>query len=460
MPRTRHQHQQLQLIDIWKQNASQPIHRLIPELISEIFLHARPDVFVMRDAATCEELVRYLVDITSISGYIRHIALGHGELWSVMGFHKRSRERMSMRSVDDYYKRVLIVMEAFLDRAQRCNLHFFLRGGDSAPSWFHPRLLALIMPHIGRARTIHIRAGSSWNQLCVILNNAVNINNLSLNMIPSLRNPSTPPLNVLHNLKELTLSRIVYDESFHDVMKQVEKLDLDVVGADLWKWLGSFVRLKRLRIHDTDYTRPGLTDPNFLVRLESLVYLSVGTGLYCLIAPRLSLPHLRHLRLQAQAHEVPHLELQDYRHPPLRTLCISLDHEVSPLSVVMNPQLEYLEIIWDDDGYRLSKLLSKLLKPSQEPTPPGGMTTFPGPSLKYLRLLYPAIYHCTDYEARLLEHLASILSKAPHLELDVAGIFSRCLEGLMKRFSSQVKHYQSVDIPLDELYERSRKDSE
>ncbi len=67
MPQTRHQ--QLKLIDIWKQNASQPIHRLIPELISEIFLHARPDVFAMRDAATCKELVSYLVDITSIASY-------------------------------------------------------------------------------------------------------------------------------------------------------------------------------------------------------------------------------------------------------------------------------------------------------------------------------------------------------------------------------------------------------
>jgi len=357
--------------------------------------------------------------------------------------------------VDDYYKRVLIVMEAFLDRARRCNLHFFLSGEDSAPSWFHPRLLALIMPHIGRARTIHIRAGSSWNQLCVILNNAVNINNLSLNMMPSLQSPLTPPLKVLHNLKELTLYGIVYDESFHDVMKQVEKLDLGIVGADLWKWLGSFVKLKRLRIRDIDFTRSGLTDPNFLVRLESLVYLRVGTRLYRLIAPRLSLPHLRHLRLQAQAHEV---ELQDYRHhPPLRTLCISLDLYVSPLSVVMNPQLEYLEIISHDDGYGLSKLLSKLLKPSQEPTPPGGMTTFPGPSLKYFRLIYTRGRFNTNYEARILEHLASILSKAPHLELD---IFSHCLEGLMKQFPSQVKRHQSVDIPLDELYERSRKDNE
>jgi len=88
------------------------------------------------------------------------------------------------------------------------------------------------------------------------------------------------------------------------------------------------------------------------------------------------------------------------------------------------------------------------------------MTTFPGPSLKYLRLIYTDIYHGTEHEARLVEHLASILSKAPHLELDVAGLFSYCLEGLMKRFPSQVERYQSVDIPLDELYERSRKDNE
>src|SRR5258708_22739069 len=116
MPRTRHQ--QLQLIDIWKQNASQPIYRLIPELILEIFLHARPDVFAMRDAATCKELVRYLVHITSITSYLRRIALDYGELWSVMGFHQWSFVGMPSE-IDVYYNRVLIVMEAFFDRDRR-----------------------------------------------------------------------------------------------------------------------------------------------------------------------------------------------------------------------------------------------------------------------------------------------------------------------------------------------------
>src|SRR5260221_3194793 len=118
MPRTRHQQRR---IDIWNQNTSQPIYRLGPELISEIFLHARPDVFAMHNGATWVELVRYLASITSITGHLRRIALDYGELWSVVGFH------VVWLQVNDNErcKRVLIVVEAFLKRARRCNLHFY-----------------------------------------------------------------------------------------------------------------------------------------------------------------------------------------------------------------------------------------------------------------------------------------------------------------------------------------------
>src|SRR5258708_36328115 len=129
------------------------------------------------------------------------------------------------------------------------------------------------MPHVGQARTIWIWADSSWNQLCVILNNAVNVNNLSLNMSPSLPTPPTPPLNVLRNLKELTLSRIVYDESFHEIMKQVEKLDLTAVNTDLWGWLGSSIQLKRLHIRrDLIYGDVGLTTPTSRLTLHTCLY--------------------------------------------------------------------------------------------------------------------------------------------------------------------------------------------
>src|SRR5260370_40568193 len=206
-----------------------------------------------------------------MKGHLRRIAVNYGELWSVVGFHVTRPPT----DVNNHYKRVLIVMEVFLERARRFNIHFYFHDLYFAPSWFYPRLHALIMPHIGQARTIQIRAGSSWKQLCVILNNAVNINNLSLIMSkPSLQNLLTPPLNVLRNLKELTLYRIVYHESFHEIMKQVEKLDC-VVTTDLWKWLGSSVQLKRLRIRDIDRTELGLTDSNFLVPLESLTHLSL-----------------------------------------------------------------------------------------------------------------------------------------------------------------------------------------
>ncbi len=328
------------------------------------------------------------------------------------------------------------------------------------PSWFYPGLLALVMPHIGRARTIQIWEDSCWKQLSVILNNAANINNLSLITGHSPPNP-TPPLNVLRNLKELSLSLIVYDESFHEIMEQVEKLDLAVVNTDLWKWLGSFVQLKWLHIRDINYT--GLTDPNFLVRLESLAYLGVSMRLYHSIAPRLSLPRLRHLHLHPRS--AIHLEPQDCRHHPLlRTLCIVLDLDhIQLLPVIMNPQLEFLEIKWRICDYRLLTLLSELLDPIQGLTLPSG-ATFPGLSLKYFRLIYTGARYDANYEVPLSTRLVSILMKSPHLKMDV--VVQRVspgfgFEGLKKQFPSRVKCYQRVNsVPLDELYERSRKDSE
>ena len=435
------------------QDTSQPIYRLSPELILEIFLHGRPDIFKVDTCyrATWVELVRYLAHITSITGHLRRIALGCGGLWSVVGF------RVGESHVDDHYKRALIVMEAFLERAQRCNLHFYFCGGDSAPSWFHSRLLALIMPHIGQARTIQICAINDWKQFCVILNNAVNINNLSLTMAKPIRPNFTPPLNVLRNLKELTLSRIVYDESFHEIMGQVEKLDLTFVDTDLRKWLGSLVQLKWLRIRNFDYAELGSTDANFLARLESLAYLDVSLWIYQSVAPQLSLPYLRHLNLQSSGPDSP-LEPQYYHFPLLRTLRIRL--ELGLLPVVMNPQLEYLEIAFP--GSEVMTYLSELLSNPSQGFTPSGATTFPGPSLKYFRLICadPCPYD-VPYEGPLWEQLGSILTKAPHLKLDVvAQRFPPGFEGLMKWCPSRVKHYQRVYIPLDELYERGQKDYE
>src|SRR5258708_35295023 len=153
------------------------------------------------------------------------------------------------------------------------------------------------MPNIGKAQTIQICASHNWKQFCVILNNAVNINNLSLTA-KLIRPNFIPPLNVFRNLKELTLSRIVYDESFHEIMGQVEKLDLTFVDTDLRKWLGSLVQLKWLRIRNFDYAGFGSTDPNFLARLVSLAYLDVSLWIYQSHAPQLSLPCLLDLNLQ------------------------------------------------------------------------------------------------------------------------------------------------------------------
>ncbi len=245
-------------------------------------------------------------------------------------------------------------------------------------------------------------------------------------------------------------------------MKQVEKLDLTAVNTDLWGWLGSSIQLKRLHIRrDLIYGDIDLTAPNSLVRLESLVYLRVSMRYYHSIAPWLSLPHLRHLSLYAYSD--PRHEPQDCRHP-LRTLRIELDwHPIHLLPVVMNPQLEYLEIDWFSHGPELLKLLSELLNPSQGLTLPSG-ATFPGPSLKYFRLIYSSVLYpsCIDYEGPVSERLASILTKATHLKLDVvAQRDPPGFEGLMQQFPSQVKCYQrDYIVPLDELYERSRKDNE
>ena len=125
------------------------------------------------------------------------------------------------------------------------------------------------------------------------------------------------------------------------------------------------------------------------------------------------------------------------------------------------PQLEYLEIDWYSHGSQLLMLLSELLNPSLGFILPN-RATFPGPSLKYLRLIYSGLSHDAQYEASLSNHLGSILTKAPHLKLDVVARHAPPgFEELMKRFPSQVQRYQRFhSVPLDELYERSRKDNE
>jgi len=259
-------------------------------------------------------------------------------------------------------------------------------------------------------------------------------------------------------LKELTLSRIPYHKSYHEIMKQVEKLDLDYAnGTSLGKWLGGSVQLKWLRIRDMDYfNKLGSIDPNFLVRLESLAYLDVSLRLYPRIAHWLSLPHLRHLILRPLSEQ--HLEPLDCRHSLLRTLCIVMEFDsIHLLPLIMNPQLEYLEIDWSSCGTELLTLMTELLDPSQELTLPNG-ATFPGRSLKYFRLISTGLYE-KEYKAPLSYHLGCILTKAPHLRLDVvAQRAPPGFEGLVKRFPSQVKCYQRTDnIPLDELYERAQK---
>src|SRR5260370_39746791 len=172
----------------WNQNIPQPIYRLSPELISEIFLRARPlpclsTAWWKPDPRqwVWGELMRYLVTTTSITRHLRRIALDCGELWSFVGFCIESH----VVNVKEYCKNALVIVEAFLGRTRGCNLHFFFHTSHphSAPAWFYPKLVGLIRPQIRRVRSFNLRqrgADSTWKQLCFLLNEAVNINKLSL----------------------------------------------------------------------------------------------------------------------------------------------------------------------------------------------------------------------------------------------------------------------------------------
>jgi len=200
------------------------------------------------------------------------------------------------------------------------------------------------------------------------------------------------------------------------------------------------------------------TNTNSLLQLGDLTYLEMGIDLYWSTMHSLSVPHLRHLHITL--HVNTHSGTRPpSRHPHLRTLSIHLHRGfyirgTYTSLIITNPQLEYLEI----SGSLMHRLLSELLHPSQELTLPSGSATFPGSSLKYMRLTFPGE---SGYEESLSTFLLPMLSKAPHLKLDVVSRNTPpTFEGLVEQFPSQVKRYQESDKvqPLDELYERVQKD--
>ena len=159
------------------QNASRPIYRLGPELLSEIFLQARPNVFTeLEGERVWAKFVRYLVNITSVSRYFRHIALGFGGLWNVVGFSLQ-------HPGNNHCQSALEAMEAFLERAQKSKLHFYFDyPGFGSPPWFLPDLLALIGPHAGRVQTFyfHQNHANIWEDLQILLSRVANINSLTV----------------------------------------------------------------------------------------------------------------------------------------------------------------------------------------------------------------------------------------------------------------------------------------
>ena len=462
MPLTRHKRRQL------VQNASQPIYRLSPELVSEIFLQARPDVFTAPDGErnVWVMLVRYLVNITSVSCYFRQVALDFGVLWDVVGF--------SLLGWDSYQS-ALVAIEAFLERAQkRKTLHFYFDYGSPGllPPWFHSKLFLLITPHARRVQTLHFRHSSDrftmWDELQLLLNEVRNVKNLTVHFPPWMTSMQSPngPTSLTH-LRELSLTHVPYGRFYVPSTKQIESLELRFCHhqtLNIQPWICELPKLKRLILCD----RPNLglnTLPS--LQLENLMYLEINTSIYPKIAAWLSPLQHRHLVVDVvDPLHFPTLEPQLYRHPSIRTLSIKVAtvyfQEMVALLVTMNPQLEYLEFKWMVRGFPLLKLLSGLLKPTQPRgrTLPGEVPNFPGPSLKYLRLRVVA-----DVEKALLgRQLKSILSRAPELRLDLICPAPEpdYLRRIMGRFPSRVRIYLEPyrGTPLDELYDELPRDSE
>ena len=448
------------------QNASQPIYRLYPELIGEIFLLGRPEI-LPEEARRLpwDNLIRYLVGITSITSYFRRIALDFGELWSVVGFSfgEKDADRCSV---------VLVMLEAFLERARGCNLHFWM--DDSLhllrPTWFYPRLVTLIKPHAGQVQTFYFLQNGKdhkvWEELCVVVNDAVNLNKLTIQLW-SYMTPPFPPLrvtNTLRKLRELRLAGFVYDPSLQETMKQVEILDITHRGGgiiDLHEWLGGSIKLKRLIIPDDEYGTPKSINLKSLPRLEDLTYLCISFQLYQSIMHWISLPNLRHLDIGMWYAAFSDIEPKDHHYPHLRTLRTlrvvlspSMSDEVA--LIVMNPQLEYLEIDWGLCGRSISWMLSELSNP-RFMVPSGARPTFPGSCLKYIRM----IAHGTELAPQ-STFLSPILSKDSQLKVDLVywTMTPVPCEWLKKQFPSQVKCYDTSHdmIPLDELYERAQRE--
>ena len=453
MPLTRHRQR------LTDQNASQPIHRLGPELLSEIFLQARPNVFTEPEPETnaWAKLVRYLVNITSVSCCFRQIALDFGGLWTVVGFSLQTSEREHCRSA-------LNAMEAFLERAQKRKLHFYFDypSPRPPPERFHSDLFTLIEPHSGRVQTLyyHLYPNHSrdWEHLRTLLSGMGNVNNLTVHfpswvgVVPF----SYEPISLPH-LRELSLTNVP-----HSVfsLEQVESLELQnsqYQGIGIQRWLYKLSKLKRLVLCGIPYLS---LNTKFL--LENLTHLQTNIRIYSDIAPWLSLPQHRHLVVDMDSSlpitaSLPQQQLCP--HPSVRTLSIAFtartgDHLQSAIwFVVKNPQLEYLEFKCMRYGFPLLKLLSGVFSPIERGTR----------SLKYLRLRFVAGFGTTD-KALLTRRLTVILSRHPELRLDLVRPARELafLRKLVDRFPSRVRSYLEPyqGIPLDKLYDELPRDSE
>ena len=451
MPQTDSQ----RLISAFKQNASQPIYRLSPELVGEIFLLARPEI-VDESHNTYGEPMRYLIRITSITRHFRQIALDFGKLWSVVGLDLTE-------NYDDRCRLMLDMLEAFLERGRRYDLHFWIADKLRYSTLvFCPGLVTLLKPHAGRVRTLYFYTDRGvhdvWEEFRALFNDAVNLNKLSLY---AMNRPMLPfqVTNTLRKLKDLSLGGFVYDPSLQQTMEQVEILDLgrDDHGIDgLHQWLASSIKLKRLVLPNYAHGMLPSTGSKSLVRLEDLMYLHINFHLYHSITPWISLPNLRHLHFSSTLPEtrIPllHLEPKDHHYPHLRTLCIHLSplrsyaaHQV--VLIVMNPQLEYLEIYGMCHGpwvlYELSNWDQGFMLPD------GAAPTFPGPCLKYLRVGVSDPRNL----GHLSKFLSSVLSKDSQLKFTPMGRWrwSSALKRLEEQFPSQVKGHNG--LALDKLYE-------
>ncbi|KAF8337003.1 uncharacterized protein EI90DRAFT_3152407 [Cantharellus anzutake] len=142
-------------------NDHQPLYKLPPEIISEIFLYGLPDVLpaMMKMALDSlsdlwNERIRYLTLITGVCALVRGAILCDPLFWNVIGYaHNRGQETL----VETY----LEAMSVFIRRSRNVNVHLVLVDSDPFRLTIGVETLQkLLYPILPRCSTLVYRAYS------------------------------------------------------------------------------------------------------------------------------------------------------------------------------------------------------------------------------------------------------------------------------------------------------------